>query len=787
MEERKNYICEHRINDMMKRLINAIVFASLALSAFAGENPEPKWIGCEYEGDVLKGATSLPARYLRKEALLDGRVASATLRISGLGLYDAWINGDHITAGQEMSPTVSDYRIRVYYNEFDVTTSLRKGINALAVTLGCGRYTTMRDPGMRGFGIPRLWYSLEITYRNGDKETIVSDETWSVTCEGPVRSNNEFDGETYDARMELGDWTLAGYSGADWDKASVMPAPDGELCLQPNPNIEIQDYVRPVSITDRGDSYILDMGQNMVGWLQLRSKGLSPGDTVTLRFAETLNDDGTLYTKNLRSAKATDRYIAKDSKRFTWHPKYVLHGFRYVEVSGLKKAPKLRDFEGQVLYDKMAVLGSFETSNPVINAVYHNAFWGIRSNYRGMPMDCPQRDERLGWLGDRTMGNFGESYVFDNHALYSKWLIDIEDAQREDGSIPDVVPRYWTLYNDNMTWPGAFITVAEMLNVRFGDDSSIKAHYPAMKKWLDYMRSKYYKDGLMDKDTYGDWCMPPESPELIHSKDTTRITRASYISTPFYYFLLRKMEAFAPIAGHAEDAATFRQQAQEAKALYNAKCFDAEKGFYGNNTVTANLIPLFSGMVPDGREQDVFENIVRKTEVDFNGHISCGVVGTMFLMRVLTEYGRPDLAFKLATNTTYPSWGYMVKNGATTIWELWNGNTADPAMNSANHVMILGDLLVWYYEYLAGIRPAAPGYSEIELKPYPVEGLDWVNCSYESPHGQIVSNWKVSGGKFKWTVRIPQGTAATALVPKADGTRETVKLGPGVHRFTEDY
>ncbi len=757
-----------------------------AHAAIVASFDEPLWIGCSYSGDVLNGDTALPARYLRREFGLDAKVKKAVLEICGLGLYDAWINGVHISEGEELAPTVSDYDKRVYYNEFDVTKALRKGENAIAVTLGCGRYQSMRSTWIDGFGIPRLWCRLSVELKDGSTQEISSDRLWKITCEGPVRSNNEFDGEVYDARREFPLWTKAGFDDSAWEAPSEMSAPKGKLCPQPNPNIAVQDRLTPLSVTKRGETYILDMGQNMVGRLQISSRGLQSGDTLKLRFAETLKDDGSLYTANLRSAKATDLYIARDSRPFTWHPQFVYHGFRYVEVTGLKQTPKAKDFEGQVMYDRMEVTGTFETSNDVINTVYRNAYWGIRGNYRGMPTDCPQRDERMGWLGDRTAGCYGESYMFNNHALYSKWATDIEDAQREDGCIPDVCPHYWNFFSDNMTWAGAFLTVCDMLRWRFDDPEPIRVHYAAMKKWLNHMQERYLRDGIMTKDRYGDWCMPPESLELIHSKDPARITAAPLLSTPFYYHFLGMMQEFAPIAGHPEDIETFRAQAEESKRAFNEKYFNASEGYYGNNTVTANMLPLYFGMVPQGMEEKVFANIVHKTEVECDSHVSCGVVGMMVFMRTLTEWGRPDLALKIASNTTYPSWGYMAENGATTIWELWNGNTAAPDMNSGNHVMILGDLLTWFYEYLGGIRPETPGYKSIVLKPYPIEGLDWVNCSYNSVSGKIVSRWKRDGEKFIWSVEIPKGTSAKALVPGKNGTREERILTPGRHRIVSN-
>ena len=752
------------------------------------------WIGCESPSDDIASAcTQVPARYLRKEFRLKSGVRSARLAICGLGLYDAWVNGEYITSGQVLSPTVSDYDKTVYYNVFDLTEKLTRGDNVLAVRLGNGRYVSVRtyDPISiivnRHFGMPCLLCQLDVLYEDGSLESFCSDSSWKITADGPIRSNNEYDGEIYDARMELGDWTSPGYDDSLWDDATAMPGPSGELLEQPNPNIAIQDVLHPVSITKRGDSYILDMGQNMVGWLQFKASGLFPGDEVKLSFAETLSEDGTLYRANLRRAKVRDIYIANGSGEVVWHPEYTYHGFRYVEIEGLRNEPSLDDFEGQVLYDKMDVTGHFRTSNPVINQVYKNAFWGIRGNYRGMPTDCPQRDERQGWMGDRTTGCYGESYMFDNHLLYAKWLRDIRDSQTPDGSLPNVAPRFWQVDGDNLTWPGVFITAADMMWRRFGDKQPIVDNYDAMKQWLAHIKATCSEGDIIVKDVYGDWCMPPESLELIHSKDPSRITSAAVLSTTFYYHLLGLMAQFAPIAGHRSDAKAFLAEAENVRKAFNDRYFNPEKGCYDNNTVTANLLPLFFGMVPEGREKDVFAQIVYKTEVECSSHVSTGVVGIQFLMRTLTEYGRADLAYRIASADTYPSWGYMAANGATTIWELWNGNTAAPFMNSGNHVMLLGDLIIWEYEYLAGIRALEPGYKSIEFKPYPVGELSFVECSFDSVRGRIVSNWKIENGKFFYDIEVPRGCRATVLLPEPDGGRKVKKVRSGKHHFEVPY
>ncbi len=774
---------------------------SFEISLLNQEDWQAKWIGHEFEDDVLVGKTRLAARYLRKDFALKSEVSEARLYVSGMGVYSAYLNGREIAPEELLKPTLSWYSKRVYFNTYDVTKMLQQGDNAVGIILEGGRYTSIRynaaNPNwdgtehVFGFGTPRLLLQLEVTYKDGQKETIISDETWRITNRGPIRTANEWDGETYDGNFDLGNWNQADYDDSEWLQAELVDAPEGQLSPQPNPNITVMEKLNPVSLFQKGDKWYLDMGQNMVGFIDIKTRGQQPGDTITLRFAELLTPDSLLYTANLRSSENTDHYICAvqtlraTSLPISWHPMFIYHGFRYVEISGLCEAPNLNDFEGWVIYDEMPVTGSFETSNEIINAVYHNAYWGIRSNYRSMPTDCPQRDERLGWTGDRTTGNYGESYIFDNHQLYAKWITDGDDSQQENGSLANVIPPYWRGYTDNMTWPGAMVTVTDMLYTRFGDVEPIRQHYAAWKKWMLHMKNDYMRAGLMPRDTYGDWCMPPESLELIHSNDATRITDATVISTPFYCYLCGKMAKFAEILGFDEDATFFQKEITTSTIAFNDKYFNRVTGVYANNTVTANILPLWFGMVPKGLEDKVMNSIVDKTMNECGGHVSTGVIGIQQLMRCLTEYGHGDLALKIASNDTYPSWGYMYRNGATTIWELWNGNTADPAMNSGNHVMLLGDLILWKYEYLGGIRALEPGYSKIQLKPYPIEGLDFVNCSYNSVSGRIESHWKREGNHFEWDIVIPANTTAEVCLPTANGY-EVKTYGSGKYHLSSE-
>lgn len=737
-----------------------------------------RWIGYETLSpeDSISQFSRLSARYLRKEIDLKKELKSAKVYIMGLGLYELYINGNKI-GDQVLAPIPTDYTKNVKYNVYDVSSQLKQGKNTLGTILGNGRFFAMRQDykayKIKSFGMPKMALILEVQYNDGTSETIKTDDTWKLTTDGPILANNEYDGEEYDARKEMKDWNTNNFDDKTWLNAHYVQEPGGFYEAQMTPNMKIMGEVKPISIkaTPKG-TYILDMGQNMVGWLQLKVKG-NRGETITMKFAESLQEDGSLYIANLRDAKTTDIYTLKGDGEEVWEPRFIFHGFRFVEISGYKTPPTVDNFLGKVVYDDMKTTGTFECSDATMNQIFKNAYWGIRGNYKGMPIDCPQRNERQPWLGDRTTGAYGESFIFNNQTLYVKWLDDIKYAQTQDGGIPDVAPAFWRYYGDGVTWPGTYITVADMLYQQFADVAVIKKQYPTMKKWMVYMEENYLDNDLMTKDKYGDWCVPPESLELIRSKDPARLTDGEVLSSAFYYNLLGIMKKFATlIDADKADIVHYDDLAARIKEAFNAKYFNAATNSYANNTVTANVLPLAFGMVPENLKQQVFDNMVHEVEVTKNGHISTGVVGTQFLMRTLTNFGRGDLAYKLASNKTYPSWGYMVENGATTIWELWNGNTADPTMNSQNHVMLLGDLLIWYYENMAGIRsdPQNPGFENIIMNPDFNAGLTYVNASYESVHGLIKSDWKKNKSKLVWKITIPANTTALVYLPTIDAS-----------------
>ena len=777
-----------------------------------------RWIGFDrpFPWDEDSFHARLSARYFRKEFGSDKEIKQATLSIIGLGLYELYINGEKI-GDQVLAPTPTDYTKNVKYNTFDVTNNLQSGKNALGVVLGNGRYYTMRQHykpyKIKNFGFPKMLLQLEIEYADGSSQRIKTDDSWKGTADGPIRSNNEYDGEEYDARKEMPGWNTVGFDDSNWLRAEYVQEPRGDFEAQMNENMKVMMELEPVSITEiKPDTFIMDMGQNMVGWIKMNVQGKT-GDQVKLRFAEILNDEGELAMANLRDAKVTDIYTLNGSSEEVWEPSFIYHGFRYVEITGFPGKPKIENFQGRVVYDSIDTKGTFETSNKVTNQIYKNAYWGILGNYKGMPVDCPQRNERQPWLGDRAIGSRGESFVFDNGKLYAKWLDDIKYSQKADGAICDVAPAFWRYYSDNMTWPGTYLIIANMLYEQFGDKKPIEKHYPYMKKWLQYMRDRYMtNEYIVTKDSYGDWCVPPVSIEAGRGKSGDVKRPSSHISTAYYYYFMQMMQDFAKQTGNEEDIAGYAELGKKIKESFNTSFFDRENSFYGNNKLTDNLLPLYFGLIPEEHIDKVFDNIVHTIEVTNQGHLSTGLIGAQWLMRGLTNYGRADLAYKIATNTTYPSWGYMVENGATTIWELWNGNTAAPNMNSYNHTMLLGDLITWYYENLAGIKsdPENPGFKTIIMKPELPDGLDFINASYESPYGKIKSEWKKDASTFTWSINIPANTKAHVYIPvnskmnvtesgkkvdhaegmkliRKEGKRALFELGSGEYRFLSEY
>ncbi len=710
----------------------------------------------------------LPARWLRREFEVPKKIQHATVYYSGLGWSELYLNGkkvgDHV-----LSPGLTEYQKRVFYVTFDVTTQLREGRNAIGVILGNGRFYSPRSSvyaSMPSYGFPKLMLHLRIEYTDGTTSEIVSDESWKLTTDGPIVANNDYDGEEYDARKELINWSSVGYNDEKWQYAKTVSSPQGKVVAQMIEPIRVTQTIKPISITEpKPGVFVFDLGQNIVGWCKLRVSG-NKGTSISLLHGELLKSNGMLELANMRGAQVTDIYILKGENEEIWEPRFTTHGFRYIEVRGFPGKPDLKSLEGRVVNDDLRHTGQFTSSNSLLNQIHQNAIWGIKGNYKSIPMDCPQRDERQGWLGDRIEESRGEAYLFDNAAFYSKWLQDISDGQLENGNLPSVAPSYWPNHTENVVWPSATIFIPNMIHEHYADTQAVSLIYDKGKKWMNFM-SSFLAEGIIAKDSYGDWCVPPEHPALIHTNDTNRITSKGVLATTFFYKDAKLMENFAKMLNRTKDADQFKAIAETIKAAFNKRFFNSELGQYDNGTQTSFILPLAFGLVPEQERARVFANLVKNIANLTDNHIGTGLVGGQFLYRVLSDNGSADLAYTIATQQNYPSYGYMISNGATTIWELWNGNTADPWMNSGNHVMLLGDFVVWLYEYLGGIKadPLHPGFKNIIMKPHTVNGLQFVRVNYHSIHGMIKSEWHKQGNKFNWHITIPPNATATVYVP----------------------
>ncbi len=768
------------------------------------------WIGLErlLPGEERGMHTRMAARYLRKEfQLKDKAIRRATAYVAGLGLHEFFVNGQK-QGDRVLTPVPSDYRKTIYYNTYNVTEAITnsslsqekdKGASVcLGITLGNGRLFPQQQHKaykIHTFGYPKCRINVIVEYTDGTTQRLQTDDKgWKVTADGPIRANNEYDGEEYDARQELTGWSTVGYDDSKWMKVERTDIPQAYLRAQMTEGMKVLQQIKPVTVNND----IIDIGQNIAGWLKVRMRG-QKGDTIRIIYAEKLNADGTLYRENFRNARSTDIYICSGDEGQDgrwWAPTFVYHGFRYAQVTGLSHATK-DDFVAEVVADEMQSIGHFESSDTTLNKVMRNAWWGILDNYKGMPVDCPQRDERQPWLGDRTMGSLGESFLFDNERLYTKWMRDICEAQRTDGCIPDVAPAFWNYYSDDVAWASALPFSCDMLWRQYGNRQAIDESYPYIKKWLQHIIDEYGRDGIIHCGKYADWCVPPEKLELIHSQDPARKTDVTLISTAYIIRTLQLVSQWAD-AGiiSPSEAAQWAPVCQQMTKAFNRQFLTVRRGtsprpghvhypdsvYYGNNTVTANLLPLALGIVPDDCKEDVVKQIIENICIQNKGHVSCGVIGISWLLRGLSDHGFSDVAWLLATRKSYPSWGYMANSGATTIWELWNGDKANPRMNSGNHVMLLGDLLTWCYQYLGGIR-SSNACKHIVLKPaFDIQDCERIDVSYHSPYGPVVSRWNKTLQHLDWHIEIPCNTTADVHFP--DGKVQT--LGSGSYDFSVD-
>jgi len=695
---------------------------------------------------------------MRKEITLPQKgVEKARLYVTGLGSYVFYINGDRV--GEDLlTPGWTDYRKRVEYQVYDVTGLLGEGNNTLGAILGNMWWSG--GVGWKGGvryseGPLRLLAMLEVTCEDGTVETYNTDATWKWH-DSPIIYDHIYHGESYDANLEIPGWDEPGFDDAAWAAAEIAPW-EGSVDGPVFPPLREQMEVEAVGLTEPvPGEYVFDLGQNIVGWARLIVRG-EKGDTIKLRFAELLHEDGTVAQENLRSAKATDRIIC-NGEELVWEPKFTYHGFQYVQVSGLRQKPELTDLAGKVIHTNEPFIGKLETNNQLINAIYKNITWGQRGNFFTVPTDCPQRDERLGWMGDAQIFAPTANFNMNLNRFWNKWMTDIADGQDSAGWVHDVSPAIVVEGPSKPGWGDACVIIPWTTYLYYGDTRIISDHYETMKKWVDYMHSKsqnliYIWGKKGEWNGYGDWIAVEKTP-------------SEPIGTAYFSYSAQLLSKMAAIIGREADAAFYGELSRKTAEAYQKEYWHKDSLFYPGKTQTSSLLPLAFGITPPEWREQVVKNLVDNVKAK-EVHPTTGFLGTGYILPVLSKTGYHDLAYQMINQTTYPSWGYMVEKGASSIWELWNSDTEKPeGMNSRNH-FALGCVGEWMWNTLAGVNicEKLPGFKRIILRPEPVGDLKSVKAEYDTNYGRLSVSWTLLQGVFSMKVTVPANSEALFIPP----------------------
>lgn len=724
-----------------------------------------RWVSGSLSGGVW---TSVPCPYLRKAfAIQTAAVARARLYITALGVYEARLNGQRVSA-DHFNPGWTDYHQRNHYHTYDVTALLRPGANALGAILGDGWYCGHVDwRGRQRYGDrPALLAQLEIIYADGSAQTIISDETWAHNY-GPLLASDLLMGEAYDARQEFLGWDEPGFDDSRWSAALLNPPPPARLeAYRANP-VRATEELHPLALTHIDDwpvhRWVFDLGQNMVGRVRLKARGKA-GQTFTLRHAEALIADpplspnGTLYSVALRTAKATDHYTCQSEGEEIWEPRFTFHGFRYVEVTGCDPQPPLDTVTGVVLHSDLPFTGRFECSEPLLNRLQKNIQWSQRGNFLSLPTDCPQRDERLGWTGDILAFAPAAAFNMDVSAFLADWSRELALAQWADGAVPPVAPDVKVTPDEGgPAWADALIGVPWALYQTYGDKTLLAELYPACEKFMAWLEAN--SPGGLRAATgwqgFGDWLSFSETPKTL-------------IGTAHYAHSADVMARMAEALGQSADAAKYRARFEQVRAVFNER-FVLPNGLLLNNTQTGYALALAFNLLPAEWRAAAVGHLAQAIRA--NGtKLTTGFVGTPHLLFALSDNGQLDLAYALLLQKEFPSWLYPVTQGATTIWERWDGWRHDRGfqnwmMNSFNHYAN-GAVGQWLYQVVGGIRPhpEQPGFQHFILAPQAGGGLTFARAEYDSAYGKIISHWKIEDGAFVWNFVIPANASATVIL-----------------------
>ena len=719
---------------------------------------QAQWVG------RTDDTNSNPAPFLRRAFSLPGTIKQARAYICGLGYYELYVNGTRI-GDQILDPGYTRFDKRDLYVTHDVTAQLKSGSNAVGVILGNG-WQNVHTLAVWDFhkapwrNSPRVLFHLRVDYTDGRSEVVVSDGSWKCAT-GPILFDSIYGGETYDARKEIPGWSLAAFNDSAWEPARLLSAPRGMLSAQAMPPIRAEKALKPVKVTEpKPGVFIYDIGQNLAGLGELTVSGPA-GTAVRMRYGERLKADGTLDVADIsqhvmrkwtNQQFQTDTYILKGGGRETWRARFCYHGFQYVEVTGFPGKPTLDNLRAWFIHSAVPEAGQFECSNVTLNKIQRAARWSFLSNLQGIPTDCPHR-EKNGWTGDAHIAAEQACFNFLPVTVHAKWINDLGDEQRPTGQLPGIVPTsgWGYTWGNGPAWDSAFLLIPYYMYVYYGDTDSFRRHYDGMKSYVDFLGTRA-KDGIVGfgLNDWAPWKTKTEAP----------IT-----DTAYYYVDTRIVALAAGLLGKTEDAQKYSTQAESIKQAFTKRFYKPETASYDNGSQTALSTALYQGLVDPASQSRVASNLVAAVEKTTN-HIDTGILGCKYILNALLENGRADVAYRMVARTDQPSWGWWLEQGATTLWEQWNGS------ESRNHIMF-GDVSAWFYKALGGIvpDPAAPGFKHFTIKPHVVGDLTSARAEYPSLRGLIVSDWKVVKKEFRHRVVIPANATATISLPIASASQ----------------
>jgi alpha-L-rhamnosidase len=746
----------------------------------------------DWEGLWITSENIDSAPLFRKEFKLENKIKKANLYICGLGYFEAYLNGekvgnDVLVPGwtdfdkREMKdllyPIEDNTTKRILYLKYDVTELLKEGRNALGVILGNGWYN-QRERTVEGklwYENPKLIFQLNVEFEDHSRCSFFSNDRMK-TSGSPIVFNNIFYGEVYDARLEKEGWNTADYDDSDWSFAKAAEKPLGKLCAQNCASDRIIQVIQPVKVTSGTERYIYDLGQNLSGWINVKVNG-TRGTKIVLKFAEEINEDGLLDYRSAGGEQQlqSDTYILKGEGEECYEPRFTWHGFRYVELTGSPEIPAIIDVEGKFVCADVKSAGSFHCSNKLFNKINELYRFSQLSNFHGgVPSDCPHR-ERLGYTGDGQATVEAAIYNFDMAQFYTKWLKDIKDSQDKiSGHVPHTSPFYGG--GGGPAWGCAYVIIPWYMYLCYGDKSILEEHYEGMKAWIEYLKTRTDENNIIVREEEGGWCLGDWcTPEEIKLSE-------ELVNTCYFAYVSELMSKISGVLGDSEQEEYYIYLNKEIKKALNNEFLDKETGNYSTGIQGANVFPLAFGLVPEEYEQAVLNSLFKNINNN-NGHLDTGILATPLMLNLLVENGYEEIAYEMLNKTTFPSYGYMIEKGATTLWETWDGGA------SHNHPMF-GSVSAWFYKYIAGIRidENKPGFENIIIEPYIIGNITSAKASLETVKGFVEVSWEINNQGLTVELNVPVNCKAEFYVPRQyEGWNFTVKHKDIVITQSEGY